>query len=249
MSFVHPSQKYGTTEKKLWDCLKRLDPVYENRVPKGKIIFDAGDVRSTIDDDLLEKSSTFAPKADSLRQELLGKLGVVQGTRSNLQSALLHYFLSCGIYKEEVGELILDDTVANKAMELRERDRTDEGHNCTSKTSLGFVAVNLGNFVRGRKYTLPAVYAGFFDEPDSAGVGPMAQSLARSRSHLILLNEASELLDSEIAYLGDNGWLAHQNNAKTLQLWFVATSLGHTSTRLQVPTTGTRPISTCPCPT
>ena len=34
----HPAQKYGCTERLLWDCLKRLDPVYENRVPKGKII-------------------------------------------------------------------------------------------------------------------------------------------------------------------------------------------------------------------
>ena len=174
--------------------------MYENRVPKGKIIFDAGDVRSTIDDDLLEKSSNCAQKADSLRQELLGKLGDVRGTRSNLQNTLLHYFLSCGINKEEIAELILDDAVANRAMELRERDRTDEGRIYTSTTSLGFLTVHLGNFVRGRKYTLPAAYAEFFDERDNAGVGPMVQSLARSRGHLILLNEAYELIDPEIAY-------------------------------------------------
>ena len=60
--FTHPTQKYGNTERLLWDCMKRLEPVYENRVSKGKIIFDAGDVRSTIDDDLLEKSSTCAHK-------------------------------------------------------------------------------------------------------------------------------------------------------------------------------------------
>ena len=237
----HPVQKYGCTERLLWDCMKRLDPVYMNRVPKGKIIFDAGDVRSTIDDNLLEKSSTAAQRADSLRQELLGKLEDVRGTRSNLQNAswrrvrpqlkeptasgrsywgsskmfevpavtcgkaLLHYFLSCGINKEEVGEIILDDAVATRAMELRERDRADDGHIYTSKNSLGFLTVSLGNFVRGRKNIFPAVYAALIDERDSAGVGPMVQSLARSRSHLILLNEASQLLDSEIAYLGDNG--------------------------------------------
>ena len=44
----------------------------------------------------------------------------------------------------------------------------------------------------------------------------MVQSLARSRSHLILLNEASELIDDEIAYLRDKGWLVHQNYAKDL---------------------------------
>ena len=99
MSFTHPTQKYGNTERLLWDCMNRLEPVCENRAPEGKIIFDAGDVRSTIDDDLLEKSSTSAQKAESLRQELLGKLGDVRGTRSNLQNALLHYFLLCGINK------------------------------------------------------------------------------------------------------------------------------------------------------
>ena len=86
----------------------------------------------------------------------------------------------------------------------------------TSRASLGFLTVNLGNFVRGRKYTLPAVYEGFFNTRDDSGVGPMVQSLARSRSHLILLNEASELTDDEITYLGKNGWLVRQNNARDL---------------------------------
>ena len=67
--------------------------------------------------------------------------------------------------------------------------------------------------MRERKNTLPAVYAEFIDERDDADVGPMVKPLARSRSHLILLNEASQLVDSEIAYLGDNRWLV-QNNAK-----------------------------------
>ena len=207
----HPAQKYGFTERLLWDCINRLDPVYVNRVPKGKIVFDAGDVRSTIDDNLLEKSSFAAQRADSRRQELLGKLEDVRVTCSNLQNALLHYFLSCVINKEEVGELILNDAVACRAMELRERDRTDDGHIYTSNNSLGFLTVNLG-----AKNTLPAVYAELIDERDSAGVGPMVQSLAGSRSHLILRNEASQLVDSEIAYLSDNGWLVHQKNAKDL---------------------------------
>ena len=46
----------------------------------------------------------------------------------------------------------------------------------------------------------------------------MVKSLARSKSHLILLNEASELLDSEVAYLVQEGWLVHQNNAKDLAI-------------------------------
>ena len=90
--------------------------------------------------------------------------------------------------QEEVGKLILDDAVGSRAMEFRESYRTDDGHIHASKDSLGFLTVNLGNFVRGRKTTLPAVYAELIDERDSAGAGPMVQSSARSRSHLILLN-------------------------------------------------------------
>ena len=103
-------------------------------------------------------------------------LGDVQGTRSNLQSALLHYFLSRGINEEDIGELILEDVVAQRGKEARERDRTDERHIYTSKTSLGFLTVNLGNFARGRKYTLPAAYAECVTTRDNAGVGPMVQS-------------------------------------------------------------------------
>ena len=87
----------------------------------------------------------------------MGKLGDVRGTRSDLQNTLLHRFLSCGFNKEEVGELVLEDAVANRAMELREKDRTDAGHIYTSKNSLGFLTVNLSNFATRRKYTLPAV--------------------------------------------------------------------------------------------
>ena len=87
-----------------------------------------------------------------------------------------------------------------------------------SKIGLGYLTVNLGNFVRGRKNTLPKVYAGIIDELDDSGVGPMLKSLARSKSHLILLNEASELLDSEVAYLVQEGWLVHQSNAKDLAI-------------------------------
>ena len=217
-SMTHPTQKYGCSEMQLWNQIKRLPPVYEGRVSKGKIIFDAGDVRSTVDDVLLERSSNAAEKAANLRRELLEKLESVRGTRGTLQNSLLHHFLSCGIDKEEIGELTLDHPEIEKTIHHRERDQTTFGHVYTSKIGLGYLTVNLGNFVRGRKNTLPKVYAGVVDELDDSGVGPMVKSLARSKSHLILLNEASELLDSEIAYLVQEGWLVHQNNAKDLAI-------------------------------
>ena len=186
---VHPTQKYGCTETELWNQIKRLPPVYEGRVSKGNIIFDAGDVRSTVDDVLLEKSSNAAERAESLRRELLEKLESVRGTRSALQNSLLHNFLSCGINKEEIGELTLDHPEVDKAMQHRERDQTTDGHVYTSKIGLGYLTVNLGNFVRGRKSTLPKVYAEFIDELDDSGAGPMVKSLARSKSHLILLDQ------------------------------------------------------------
>ena len=152
---LRPTQKYGCTERELWNQIRRLPPVYEGRVGKGKIIFDAGDVRSTVDDVLLEKSSNAAEKAESLRRELLERLESVRGTRSALQNSLLHTFLSCGINKEEIGELTLDHPEVDKAMKHRERDQTTDGHVYTSKIGLGYLTVNLGNFVRGRKSTLP----------------------------------------------------------------------------------------------
>ena len=114
-SMVHPTQKYGCTEMQLWNQIKRLPPVYEGRVSKGKISFDAGDVRSTVDDVLLEKSSNAAERAANLRRELLEKLESVRGTRGTLQNSLLHHFLSCGIDKEEIGELTLDHPEVEKA--------------------------------------------------------------------------------------------------------------------------------------
>ena len=194
-SMKHPTQKYGCSEMQLWNQIKRQPPVYEGRVSKGKIIFDAGDVRSTVDDVLLERSSNAAEKAANLRRELLEKLESVRGTRGTLQNSLLHHFLSCGIDKEEIGELTLDHPEIEKTIHHRERDQTTFGHVYTSKIGLGYLTVNLGNFVRGRKNTLPKVYAGVVDELDDSGVGPMVKSLARSKSHLILLNEATELLD------------------------------------------------------
>ena len=134
--------------------------------------------RSTVDDVLLEKSSNAAEKAESLRRELLEKLESVRGTRSALQNSLLHNFLSCGINKEEIGELTLDHPEVDKAMKHREREQTTDGHVYTSKIGLGYLTVNLGNFVRGRKSTLPKVYAEFIDELDDSGVGPMVKSLA-----------------------------------------------------------------------
>ena len=101
----------------------------------------AGDVRSTVDDVLLEKSSNAAEKAESLRRVLLERLESVRGTRSALQNSLLHTFLSCGINKEEIGELTLDHPEVDKAMKHRERDQTTDGHVYTSKIGLGYLTV------------------------------------------------------------------------------------------------------------
>ena len=138
---LRPTQKYGCTERELWNQIRRLPPAYEGRVGNGKIMFDAGDVRSTVDDVLLKKSSNAAEKAESLRRELLERLESVRGTRSALQNCLLHTFLSCGINKEEIGELTLDHPEVDKAMKHRERDQTTDGHVYTSKIGLGYLTV------------------------------------------------------------------------------------------------------------
>ena len=66
--------------------------------------------------------------------------------------------------------------------------------------------MNLGNFIRGRKKTVPAKHAQLVDKKDDSGVGPLVKSLARSKSHIICLLEASTLDIEEVAYLVRHGW-------------------------------------------
>ena len=66
----------------------------------------------------------------------------------------------------------------------------------TCKSKYTALIANLGSFVRGRKRTAPSAYAGYLDFDDNTpSKGSLISSLARSKSHLFMLCEASEIND------------------------------------------------------
>ena len=71
----------------------------------------------------------------------------------------------------------------------------------TSKEALGILTVNLGNFVRGRKKTVPGKFVAHVDRKDGDNVGPLVKSLARSQSHIACVLEANNVDLEEVAYL------------------------------------------------
>ena len=80
-------------------------------------------------------------------------------------------------------------------------------YTCESKYTA--LIANLGSFVRGRKRTAPSAYAGylgFFDD-NTPSKGSLISSLARSKSHLFMLCEASEINDGERRFLRERGWM------------------------------------------
>ena len=127
--------------------MARLDPVYLNRKSKNDIVFRAGDLRSTYDEELLEKSSNAGMRVGNAHKSFM-RSSFQEGTQEELQNAMLHYFLACKITSEKAGDLVLEDERA-----YHETTPTSwwTVRPFTSKEALGILTVNLGNFVRGRK--------------------------------------------------------------------------------------------------
>ena len=149
-------EKYRAAETQVFQSMARLDPVYMGRKSKNDIAFKAGDVRSTYDEELLEKSSDAGLRVERARKKLYEKLLSEGGTREQLQNAMLHYFLACKITVEEAGDLILED---EKEYFKGSEDILRDGPPVyTSKDYLPILTVNLGNFIRGRKKMVPAKF-------------------------------------------------------------------------------------------
>ena len=123
-NFQHPYQKYGATKRLLFDKIRRQNPSYENC-----------HVRSTFDDDLLQKTSECATATT-----VIGRLGAIQGTRTELQNALLHYFLGRGLSEEEVDDLVREE--AHESFDSVRRNRINGQHIYTFKPNLGFLTAN-----------------------------------------------------------------------------------------------------------
>ena len=160
----HPCEKYRANETQVFQAMARLDPVYVGRKSKNDIVSRAGDLRSTYDEELLEKSSDAGRRVENVHTKLYEKLLSEGGTREELEDAMLHYFLARKMTAEEAGDLILEDEMAYHQGNI---DVTQDGPPVyTSKDTLSILTVNLGNFVRGRKQTVPAKYAPHIDRKE-----------------------------------------------------------------------------------
>ena len=119
--------------------------------------FNAGNARSGYDEELLEMSSDAGTRVERAHKKLCLKPLAKGGTREQLQNAMLHYFLAGKIAVKEVGDLILED---EETCFREEFDTSRDGPPAyTSKESLAFLTVNLGNFIRGRKNAIPEKFA------------------------------------------------------------------------------------------
>ena len=202
-----PYEKYRANETQVFQLIAKMGPVYMGRVSKNDIVFRAGDLRSTYDEDLLEKSSDAGLRIERAHKKLYEKLLSEGGTREQLQNAMLHYFLACKITAEEAGDLILED---EKAYRQGNIDIMQDGPLVyASKEACPFSPRTWQ--LRGRKKTVPAKYAQFVDRKDDSGVGPLVKSLARSKNHIICLLEALNLDIEEVAYLVRHGWCMQSN--------------------------------------
>ena len=87
----------------------------------------------------------------------------------------------------------------------------------TSKESLSVLTVNLGNFVRGRKKTVPAKYAQLVDRKDDSGVGPLVKASLEAKATLCVCL-SSNLDIEEAAYLVRHGWYMQRHKGKDITI-------------------------------
>ena len=207
----HPCEKYRAQERRVFEAMARMDPVYMGRKSKNDIVFRAGDLRR-----LLEKSSDAGIRVGNVHKKLYEKLLSEGGTQNELQNAMLHYFLACKITAEEAGDLVLEDERAYH--ETNTNIMLDGPPLYTSKEALSILTVNLGNFVRGRKKTVPDKFAAHVDRKDNNGVGPLVKSLARSQSHIACVLEANNIDVEEVAYLVRHGWCVQPNKGRDIMI-------------------------------
>ena len=104
---------------------------------------------------------------------------------------MLHYFLAAGVDEEEIGDLSLDK-IPNPLLHRFGLAEDAPVPVYTRKSKYTALIANLGSFVR----TAPSAYSGYLDFDDTRpSKGSLISSLARSKSHLFMLCEASEIND------------------------------------------------------
>ena len=56
---AHPQQKYYLKEEHMFGYMCQMNPIYERRPSRNQVIFHSGDIRSTLNDSLMEKASAI----------------------------------------------------------------------------------------------------------------------------------------------------------------------------------------------
>ena len=152
---AHPQQKYFLKEEHMYHYMCQMTPIYERRPTRHQVIFHSGDIRSTLNDALMEKASAIRETAletqDALRERVkeLSDTGN-PATCEELMRAMLHYFLAAGVDEDEIGDVSLDK-MPNPQLHrfgLAE-DAPVPVYTCKSKYTA--LIANLGSFVRGRE--------------------------------------------------------------------------------------------------
>ena len=229
--------KYNLVERQMMDALCSIAPRGELRDKARYVIFRAGDYRSTLDTNLLERSSNVREKILEVQVSLLEKLQELKqssrgASRTELMNAMLHYFIGCSISLSEVGDLSLDK-IPDPRVHNFGLHEDDPIPIYTSRSSCTILPVNLGNFIRGGKRTVPSVFRDVIDESmDEETVCPLVKSLAQSKSHLFCLCEAATLNEEELSHLKGRGWTLFQNPAKDLMVASRTNEIGSSITQL-----------------
>ena len=182
----HPMTKYTLSENDLFKHMCTMDPIYNRFPAKKEVVFRSGDVRSTLDDQLMEKASNVKETAWEVQEALLEKAISLSesgnaASREELMNAMLHFFLGSGVDEEEIGDLSLEKM---PIPQLHRFGLAGDGPVpvFTCKSKYAALIVNLGSFSRGRKQTAPSAFSAHLEyDYSQPSKGSLVKSLAQSK--------------------------------------------------------------------
>ena len=233
----HPITKYTLSENDLFKHMCTMDPIYNRYPAKKEVVSRSGDVRSTLDDQLMEKASNVKETALEVQEALsekaisLSKSGN-PASREELMNAMLHFFLGSGVDEEEIGDLSLEKM---PIPQLHCFGLAEDGPVpvFTCKSKYAALIVNLGSFSWGRKQTAPSAFSAHLEyDYSQPSKGSLVKSLAQSKSHLFMACEASEVNQGELKFLRDRGWSVLRNRSGDIMIGSRTNFVGENMRRL-----------------
>ena len=147
---AHPQQKYSLKEEHMFRAMCNMSPIYDRRLGRKKVVFRAGDARSTLNDSLMEKASAIRESALEVQDALLARVKELSdsgnpATCQELMYAMLHLFLAAGVDEDEIGDLSLDK-IPNPQIHRFGLAEDAPVPVYTSKSKYTALIVNLGSF-------------------------------------------------------------------------------------------------------